>query len=335
MSSIMSQRNDLDKAAILLLSMGEANAAKVMARMSRDEVTAVSMRMAKLRGVSTQEAKDVMQHFFDHYREHSGISSASRHYLERTLDLALGKRLARGMVDSIYGDALRQEMMALQWVPADTLARFFRNEHPQLQAVLLAFLPPENASAVLAALPENMHDDILFRVANLKEVSDQVLDELRVTLGRCLAFVSEQSTAKVDGIRQAADILNRYQGDRAALMEMLKLHDTDTAGMVADNMYDFMTLARQSDEVLQALVQEIPTETLALALKGADPDVRDALLAALPKRMAQGLEDAQLAMGQVPLSRANQARSEIMQLVRTLHEDQQLNYQLFEEKTVA
>ncbi|WP_237750987.1 FliG C-terminal domain-containing protein [Gallaecimonas xiamenensis] len=331
----MTERTDLDRAAILLLSMGESTAAKVMARLSRDEVTAVSQRMAKLSGVSTQEAKDVMQGFFDHYREHSGISAASRNYLEKTLDMALGKRLARGMIDSIYGDALRQELKALHWVPADTLARFFRNEHPQLQAVLLAFLPPENASAVMAALPKDAHDDLLFRVANLKEVSDQVLEELKTTLARCLHFVSEQSTAKVDGVRQAADILNRYHGDRGALMEMLKLHDQDTAGMVAENMYDFMTLARQSDEVLQTLVQEVPTETLALALKGADAQVRDALLAALPKRMAQGLQDAQQAMGVVPLSRADQARGEIMALVRSLHEEQQLSYQLFEEKTVS
>ncbi|WKE66522.1 FliG C-terminal domain-containing protein [Gallaecimonas kandeliae] len=331
----MTERSDLDRAAILMLSMGEATAAKIMARLGRDEVQALSQRMAKLSGVSTAEAKSVMQGFFEHYREHSGISAASRQYLEKTLDLALGKRLARGMVDSIYGDALRQELKALQWVPAETLARFFRNEHPQLQAVLLAFLPPENASAVLGALPGEAHDDLLYRVANLKEVSEQVLDELKATLARCLQFVSEQSTAKVDGVRQAADILNRYQGDRGALMEMLRLHDQDTAGMVADNMYDFLILARQSDEVLQALVQEVPTETLALALKGADAVVRDALLAALPKRMAQGLEDAQKAMGLVPLSRAEQARGEIMALVRRLHEEQQLNFQLFEEKTVS
>ncbi|WP_115719454.1 FliG C-terminal domain-containing protein [Gallaecimonas mangrovi] len=335
MNELTTERADLDKAAILLLSMGEAAAARIMARLSRDEVTALSMRMAKLSGVSTQDARSVIQQFFDSYREQSGISAASRQYLERTLDLALGKRLARGMVDGIYGDALKQELNALQWVPPETLARFFRNEHPQLQAVLLAFLPPENASAVMASLPEDQHDDLLYRVANLKEVPDQVLDELKVTLTRCLSFVSEQSTAKVDGLRQAADILNRYQGDRSALMDMLKLHNEDTATAVADNMYDFMTLSRQSDEVLQTLVQEVPAETLALALKGADAKVHDALVTALPKRMAQSLDDAKQALGLVPISKVEGARNEIMQLVRTLHETGQLNYQLFEEKVVS
>lgn len=325
---------DLDKAAILLLSMGEEAAAKVMGLLGREAVTTLSNHMAKLSGVSTQQAREVIQGFFEHFREHSGISAASRQYLERTLDMALGKRLARGMIDNIYGDALRDEIQKLQWISPETLARFFSNEHPQMQAVLLAFLPPDTASAVLAALPENTHDELLYRVANLQEVSDQVLSELKVTIGRCLQFVSEQTTAKVDGIRQAADILNRYQGDRASLMEMLKLHDEQIAHSVTENMYDFMTLARQSDDVLQALVQELPSETLTLSLKGAAPEVRDALLKALPKRMAQGILDEIQALGLVPVSQVEAARREVMQLVRDLHEQNIINYQIFEERVV-
>lgn len=334
MAAQATKPSDLDKAAILLLSMGEEAAAKVMSLLGRDAVTTLSNHMAKLSGVSTQQAREVIQGFFEHFREHSGISAASRQYLERTLDMALGKRLARGMIDNIYGDALREEIQKLQWISPETLARFFSSEHPQMQAVLLAFLPPDTAAAVLAALPPNTHDELLYRVANLQEVSDQVLSELKVTISRCLQFVSEQTTAKVDGIRQAADILNRYQGDRASLMEMLKLYDEQIAHSVTENMYDFMTLGRQSDDVLQALVQELPSETLTLALKGAAPEVRDALLKALPKRMAQGILDEIQALGLVPISQVEAARREVMQLVRNLHEQGIINYQLFEERVV-
>lgn len=325
----------VDKTAVLLLSIGESAAAKVMARFNRDEIEAVSERMAKLSGLSSQDAREVMQQFFDEYREQSGIGAASRQYLEKTLDIALGRRLAQSMIDNIYGDAFQHELQALQWVPPETLARFFRNEHPQLQAVLLGFLPPDSASAMLAALPPAQHDDLLFRVANLNEISDQVMYELKDLLARCLEYIAEQASAKVDGIKQAAKILNYYQGDRAALMDMLKVHDENTAVAVADNMYDFMTLTRQSDEVLQTLIQEIPMETFALALKGADLTIKEAIAKALPKRMVQGLDDAIVAMGTVPLSRAEQARAEVMQIVRDLHEEEQINYQLFEEKVVS
>lgn len=325
----------VDKTAVLLLSIGEEAAAKIMARFTREEVTAISERMAKLSGLSSQDARNVMQDFFDEYREQSGIGAASRQYLEKTLDMALGKRLARSMIDGIYGDALEHELQALQWVPPETLARFFRHEHPQLQAVLLGFLPPDSASAMLAALPAEQHDELLYRVANLNEISDQVMFELKDLLARCLEYIADQASAKVNGVKQAAKILNYYQGDRSALMDTLRGHDETVATAVADNMYDFITLARQSDELLQTLIQEIPMETFALALKGADPVVREALGDALPKRMVQGLDDAMMALGAVPISRAEQARAEVMQIVRDLHEEEQITYQLFEEKVVS
>jgi flagellar motor switch protein FliG len=324
-----------DKAAVLLLSMGEAAAAKVFQRLSREEVEALSQRMANLSRVSTLEARGVLEQFFGDYREHSGISAASRQYLERTLDLALGGRLARSMVDSLYGDELRSELQRLQWIPPEALARCFRAEHPQLQAVLLAFLPPDTASAVLAARPAASHDDLLLRVANLKEVSEPVLLELRACLERCLQQAVEQASASVDGARQAADIINRFQGDRAYLIEMHKLHDQDAAVAVEENMYDFVTLGRQSEDVLQQIVQEIQPETLALALKGAEPAVRRTLLAAVPKRMAQAIETSVSGLGLVPLRKVEQARTEIMQRIRQLHEQGELEYQLFEERVVG
>lgn len=326
---------DVDRAAVLLLSMGEAAAAKVFQRLSREEVEALSQRMANLSLVSTQEARGVLEQFFGDYRAHSGISAASRQYLERTLDLALGGRLARSMVDSLYGDELRGELQRLQWIPADTLARCFRAEHPQMQAVLLAFLPPETASQVLSALPAASHDDLLLRVANLKEVSEPVLMELRACLDRCLRQAVEQANASVDGARQAADIINRFQGDRAYLIEMLKMHDKDAAVAVEENMYDFVTLGRQSDDVLQQIVQEIDLDTLALALKGVEASVRTALLAALPKRMAQAIESSASSLGLVPLRKVEQARSDIMRRIRELHEQGELEYQLFEERVVS
>lgn len=334
MQTLPAEMSNLDRAAILLLSMGENAAGKIMGRLDREEVTLLSTRMASLSGVSTDAARNVIQGFFDHFRGHSGISAASRGYLERTLDIALGKRLAQGMIDGIYGDALRGELQKLQWVPPETLARFIGTEHPQLQAVLLAFLPPDNASAVLSHLPESRHDDLLFRVANMSEVNDQILLELKETLRKCLAYVSQQNSAKVDGVRQAADILNRFQGDRAVLMDMLKMRDEKIAHSVTENMYDFESLGRQSNDVLQVLVQEIPETTLALALKGAAPAIRDALTGALPKRMAQSLTDQTQALGLVPVSQVDAARRDVMRQVRELHEQEVIKYQIFEERVV-
>lgn len=334
MDAEQAELNSLDKAAILLLSMGEDAAAKIMGRLGREEVTVLSHRMARLTGVSTNDAQTAIQRFFDSFREHSGISAASRDYLERTLDKALGRRLAKSMIDGIYGDSLKDELQKLQWVPESTLARFFETEHAQMQAVLLAFLPPEIASGVLSHLPEPAHDELLYRVAAMQDVSEQVLSELRQVLGRCMEFVSHSTTASVDGVKQAADILNRFEGNRAGLMDLLKLHDEGLAVRVSENMYDFMTLSNQSSDVLQIIVQEVPEELLALALKGAAPQVRDAITAVLPRRMAQSITDRIQALGLVPVSRVEDARNEMMRRVRELNEAEVIRYQIFQEKVV-
>ncbi|MEL7593975.1 lateral flagellar motor switch protein FliGL [Aeromonas veronii] len=327
--------DNLEKAAILLLSMGTESAAKVMQKLSRDEVQRLISKMASLSGVSSMEAKWTLQQFFNHYREQSGIGSASREYLEQTLDLALGQRLSRSLLDSLYGDVMSQDIQRLQWVPADVLARFFRNEHPQMQAVLLAFLPPQTASAVLDALPGSVHDDLLVRVASLSCVSEHVLGELRLTLDRCLTYVADQSGAKVNGVRQVADILNRYQGDKEQMLSLLREHDGDMALEIEKNMFDFMALRRQSDDTLQRLVQELPSELLALALKNTETSFRKVVLGAMPKRMAQALDDQIQNQGSVSLRKVEQAREEVMQLVRELVEQGEIEFQLFEEPTVS
>ena len=327
--------DNLEKAAILLLSMGTESAAKVMQKLSRDEVQRLISKMASLSGVSSMEAKWTLQQFFNHYREQSGIGSASREYLEQTLDLALGQRLSRSLLDSLYGDVMSQDIQRLQWVPADVLARFFRNEHPQMQAVLLAFLPPQTASAVLDALPGSVHDDLLVRVASLTSVSEHVLGELRLTLDRCLTYVADQSGAKVNGVRQVADILNRYQGDKEQMLSLLREHDGDLALEIEKNMFDFMALRRQSDDTLQRLVQELPSELLALALKNTETSFRKVVLGAMPKRMAQALDDQIQNQGSVSLRKVEQAREEVMQLVRELVEQGEIEFQLFEEPTVS
>lgn len=325
----------LEKAAILLLSMGPESASKVLKRLDRSEVQALITCMARLQGVSTYEAKWTLQQFFSLYKQQSGISGASRDYLERTLDLTLGQKLSRSMLDSIYGDTISHDLQRLQWVPPEVLARFFRHEHPQMQAVLLAFLPPDTASAVLDVLPEEEHDELLLRVANTKEVSELVIEELKTTLERCLSYVAEQSGARVDGVRQVADILNRYQGNRAQMMELLRLHDSDMAVEIEKNMFDFETLKRQSDETLQVLTQEIPGELLAVALKGADQALRKAVLNSMPKRMAQSIESQIQSQGALSVRKVEEARSQIMQLVREMLEQGRIEYQLFEEPVMS
>ncbi|HHC7310003.1 TPA: flagellar motor switch protein FliG [Vibrio campbellii] len=324
----------VEQTALVLLGMGEDAAAKVLQHFSRDETQRVTRAMAKLNGIKSDSARNVIQHFFEDFREHSGIRGASKEYLSNTLRKALGNDLAKGLLNNLYGDEIRNNMQRLQWVEAENLARFIVNEHPQMQAIFLAYLPADSSSAVLKHLPQDYHDEILFRIAQLQDIDHQVANDLHELVERCIDKVSASQSTPLSGVKQAADIINRFEGDRASLMEMLKLHDENVVNEIEENMFDFMVLGRQREETMDALVQQIPLELWAVALKGAEITLQQAIKRSMPQRMVKALEDDMELRGAVVLSRVQRARQDIMQLVRELDEAGEIQLVLYEEPTV-
>ena len=324
----------VEQTALVLLGMGEDAAAKVLQHFSRDETQRVTRAMAKLNGIKSDSARNVIQHFFEDFREHSGIRGASKEYLSNTLRKALGNDLAKGLLNNLYGDEIRNNMQRLQWVEAETLARFIVNEHPQMQAIFLAYLPADSSSAVLKHLPQDYHDEILFRIAQLQDIDHQVANDLHELVERCIDKVSASQSTPLSGVKQAADIINRFEGDRASLMEMLKLHEENVVNEIEENMFDFLVLGRQREETMDALVQQIPLELWAVALKGAEITLQQAIKRSMPQRMVKALEDDMELRGAVVLSRVQRARQDIMQLVRELDEAGEIQLVLYEEPTV-
>ena len=324
----------VEQTALVLLGMGEDAAAKVLRNFTRDETQRVTKAMAKLSGIKSDSANGVIQHFFEDFRQHSGIRGASKEYLSNTLRKALGNDLAKGLLNNLYGDEIRNNMQRLQWVEAEVLARFISNEHPQMQAIFLAYLPPESSSTVLKHLPEDYHDELLYRIAQLQDIDHQVASDLNDLIERCIEQVSVSQSAPLSGVKQVADIINRFEGDRGSLMEMLKLHDEEVVSEIEQNMFDFKVLGRQREETMDRLVQQVPLELWGVALKGAEILLQQTIKSAMPQRMVKALEDDMEIRGAVPLSRVERARQEIMQIVRELDEAGEIELVLYDEPTV-
>ncbi|MBB6562552.1 flagellar motor switch protein FliG [Acidovorax soli] len=323
----------LEQAAIVLLCMGEEPAAAVLRCLSREELLEVTQVMSRLSGIKVETVRSSMQRFFDDYREQSGVHGASRSYLKRSLDLALGADIAGNVLNSIYGDAIRPKMARLQWASPKWLAERIGQEHVRMQAVFLAFLPPPQASAVIEALPEASRDHVLLNMARLQEIESEWLIELEEIVGRCLDDLGTQS-ATVEGSRQVAEIINRLSGDKRSMIELLRAHDPEVVSAIEVRMYDFFMLSNQTEAVLIRLLDDIPLEQWAIALKGAEPSVRDAILRAMPRRQAQSFEDLLRRAGPMPLSRVEQTRREIMAQVKALADAGEIQIQLFAEATV-
>lgn len=323
----------IERAAIVLLSMGEEPAAAVLRCLSREELLEVTQVMSRLSGIKVETVRLSLQHFFDDYREQSGVHGASRSYLQRSLDLALGREVAGSVLDTLYGDAIRPKMARLQWAAPRWLADQIAHEHVRMQAVFLTFLPSALAGQVVEALPAEGRDRVLLNVARLKEIDRELLADLDTLVERCLASFSTQATA-VEGLRQAAEILNRLPGERQTLVEQLRAHDPGVVAEMEVSLYDFGILARQTEANITRIIEAVPLEQWAVALKGAEPAVRDAVLQSMPRRQAQAFEDTMRRSGPVPLSRVEQTRQQIMAQVKALAEAGEIEVQLFAEAVV-
>jgi flagellar motor switch protein FliG len=344
MAELKDQLDDLDEvhtpaltpveqAAIVLLSIGEEQAAAVLRCLSREELLEVTGVMSRMSGIKVEAVKEAVQTFFDDYRQQSGVHGASRAYLKRSLDLALGNDLANTVLNSIYGDELRPKMARLQWASPKWLAEFIANEHVRMQAVFLAFLPPTLAGQIIDALPLDTRDLVLLSLARLDEIDYDLLNELDELVDRCLSSFDMQSTT-VEGVRQAAEIINRLPGNRAQIVELLRAHDPQVVEQIELSMYDFLILANQTEQVLTRIIEEVPLEMWAIALKGADLSIREAIMKTMPKRQAQAFEDMMRRAGPVPMSRIDQTRQEIMATVKALADAEEVEIQLFAETVV-
>jgi flagellar motor switch protein FliG len=206
-------------------------------------------------------------------------------------------------------------------------------EHAQMQAVFLAFLPPSMACEVLECMPASRQDELLYRIVNLSEINSDVIQELEQLIERSLSVLSTQGS-QVRGVKHAADIMNRFKGDRNQMFELLRAHNEDLVRRIEDEMYDFFILSRQSQDVLQTLLEVIPLEEWVVALKGAEPALVKAIQGAMPKRQAQQMGSINRRQGPVPLSRIEQVRKDIMGVVREMAANGELQVQLFREQTV-
>jgi flagellar motor switch protein FliG len=322
----------VEQAAIVLLSIGEEPAAAVLRCLEREELIELTQVMSRMSGIKVDAVKNSIQKFFDDYRQQSGLHGASRNYLKRSLDLALGSEIANSVLNTIYGDAIRPMMARLQYASPKWLADYIAAEHVQMQAVFLAFLPPALAGQIIDALPAEGRELVLLNLARLEEIDRELLAELEELVQRCLSALDTQSAA-VEGVRQAAEILNRLPNNRAEMVELLRAHDPEVVSQIEMSMYDFFILSKQTEQTITRLLDEIPLEQWAVALKGAEPLLRDAILGAMPKRQAQSFEDLMRRSGPVPMSRIEQTRREIMASVKDLADNGEIEVQLFAEAT--
>lgn len=309
----------LDQAAILLLSLGEASAAQVLKHMGPKEVQRLGTAMSQLKNVQQQEVELVLAGFLDEVRTQTGLGMGADNYIRKMLVSALGEDKASGLIDRILMGGNTTGLDTLKWMEARSIAEVIRNEHPQIQAIVLAYLDPDQSAEVLNYFPEKVRLDVIMRVASLDTVQPSALQELNNILEKQFSGNAGSQTKQMGGFKTAAEIMNNLDsGMENELMEAIKEVDEDMGNQIADLMFVFDNLKEVDDRGIQSLLREISSEVLILALKGAEEELKEKIFKNMSKRAAELLRDDLEAKGPVRVSEVEAAQKEILTIARRM-----------------
>lgn len=311
-----------ERAAVFLMSLGEQAAAEVLRHMGPKEVQRLGIAMANLSNVSRAEVGEVLDEFIRAVGNETALGVGSEEYIRNVLTAALGEEKAGGLINRILLGRNSKGLEALKRMDPRAVAGAIRKEHPQIVAIVLSYLEPDHAAEVLSLMPAKAQSDILMRVAALDDIQPTALQQLDEILEQQFAGDPTAQAAPVGGIKSAAEILNFMDpSQEAAIIERIRETDEDLGQRVEDLMFVFENLLEVDDRSIQTLLREITSDSLVLALKGADEQVREKIFRNMSKRAAEMLRDDLEAKGPVRLSEVEAAQKEILNVARRMSEN--------------
>ncbi|ASM53194.1 MULTISPECIES: flagellar motor switch protein FliG [Pseudoalteromonas] len=309
----------VDKAAILLLSLSEEDAAQILKHLEPKQVQKVGMAMAGLQDLSQAKISAVHNLFIEQIQSFSTIGFQSEDFIKKALTAALGEDKAASLIDQIVMGSGAKGLDSLKWMDSKQVANIIRNEHPQIQTIVLSYLEPEQSAEILAQFPDKVRLDLTMRIANLEEVQPAALQELNEIMEKQFAGQAGAQAAKMGGLKAAADIMNYLDTNvEGQLMDSIREHDEEMSQQIQDLMFVFENLMDVDDRGIQAILREVQQDVLMKAIKGTDDALKEKILGNMSKRAAEMLADDLEAMAPVRISEVEAAQKEILSTARRL-----------------
>jgi flagellar motor switch protein FliG len=314
----------INKSAIFLMTLGEDEAAEVMKYLEPKEVQKISSAMVALKNLSRDDIAVVFEEFHTIAAEKTTIGMDSGDYIRNMLNKALGDDKAAGLLDRILHDSDTSGIESLKWMDPSSVADLVTNEHPQIIATIMVHLEADQASAVLAKLPERIRNDVLLRIATLDSVQPTALHELNDVLTKLLSGNAIGKKSIRGGVKTAAEILNYLGSTQEAVLESVRTHDAELAQKIMDEMFVFEDILEVDDRGIQLVLREVQSESLIVALKGASEEMREKVFKNMSQRAAEMLREDLESKGPVKLSEVESEQKEILKVVRRLSDEGQI-----------
>ena len=315
----------LEDAAILLMTLGEEEAAEVFRHLNPKEVQGLGETIARMKTVSRDRIESVMTNFDKVASSEHMLVDDSNEYVKAVLRRALGDDKANLLIDRILQGSDITGIEGLKWMDPQSVAELLRNEHPQIVAALLVHLEFEQAAEVLKLLTERQRNEVMVRIATLDGIQPAALRDLNDVMSKVLAGGDRQKKSSLGGVKAAAEIINTMgNAIETSVLDFIRESDSDLAQKIQDNMFTFDDVEQIDDKGIQALMREVQSESLIVALKGASTVLRDKVLRNMSTRAAETLREDLESRGPVRLSEVEAEQKEILKIVRRLVDEGQI-----------
>ena len=315
----------LENAAILLMSLGEEEAAGVFKHLTPKEVQGLGETISKMKSIPRERVDSVLQLFNTVAAEQSMLVSDTDEYVKAVLRRALGDDKANLLIDRIMQGGDTAGIESLKWMDPASVGELLRIEHPQIVAAILVHLDYDHAAEVLKTFTERQRNEVLVRIATLDGIQPSALKDLNEVMGKVLAGGEKMRKTSLGGVKTAAELINLMGTSvETAVLDYIREADNDLAQKIMDNMFTFDDLEKIDDKGIQALLKEVQSESLVIALKGATPEMREKVFKNMSTRAAETLREDLESRGPVRVSEVEAEQKEMLKVVRRLADEGQI-----------
>jgi flagellar motor switch protein FliG len=322
---VPSEDQGLEDAAILLMSLGEEEAANVFKHLAPKEVQRLGETIARMKSISRERMDGVLDKFGDIAQKTHVLVQDTDEYVKAVLRRALGDDKANLLIDRILQGSDVTGIESLKWMDASSVAELLRNEHPQIVAAILVHLDFDQSSSVLKSFTERQRNEVLIRIATLDGIQPSALKDLNEVMSKVLAGGEKLKKASLGGVKTAAEIINLMGSSvETSALDYIREADNELAQKIMDNMFTFEDLNKLDDKGFQALLKEVQSESLVIALKGAAPELRERVFRNMSTRAAETLREDLDSRGPVRVSEVESEQKEMLKIVRRLVDEGQI-----------
>ena len=310
-----------DRAAVLLLGIGEETAARVLKHLEPKQVQRVGAAMTTFASISQDQIEEVVNDFLSESNTQMTMDVDSEAYVRKMLIRAVGEENAMSFLERILSSEDETGLSRLQWIDARSVWDLIRQEHPQIVATILTYLESEQAAEILSYFSEEKRVNLLLRMSAIESVKPEALEQVGKTIEEQLQGKNSSKTAPIGGVKSVADLINYLGGEiETQVLDGIKTINPELCEQIKEKMFIFENLVDMDDRSVQIVLRNVESNSLLIALKGADEKVKNKIFTNMSSRAADLLKDDLEAQGPVKISDVEQAQKEVLAAARKLAE---------------